>query len=147
MNRRIKKKEWKKQTTAQQADLLERVAALEELTCRMAAEQTSQRERVEMVEDDLMTHKALERTRRNREAAAWAQRERTRQEREMERRQKRRDAIRYGALLAGSALALVFALMLPAPEAAEPVSTAEPMVVAVDPADGVIEAMAMSWEG
>ena len=147
MNRRAKKKEWKKQTTARQADLMERVEALENLTRCMAAEQTAQRERVDDVHDELHLYQEAHAKRHTIEDERRRRQHRIRLEREMERRQKRRDAIRYGALLAGSALALVVALMLPAPEVAEPVPTVEPMVVMAEPAEGVVEAVAMNWEG
>ena len=143
MKRRIKKKKWKEETTAQQADLLERVAALEKLSQHMIAEQNTQRERVTAVSDDLMIYKAAQRKRQEQEAKKKLERECLRREREDERRAN----IKSAAMIAGAMSFLIFALMLPAPERSEPVSTAEPMVVAVDPADGVIEAMAMSWEG
>ena len=143
MKRRIQKKKWKEETTAQQADLLERVEALEELTRNMAAEQTAQRERVTDLSDYMDSYQAAVANAMKLSAERRARQERIRREREAERRLIRRGTL----MLAGAMGLLVLALMLPAPEEVEPVSTAEPMVVAVDPADGVIEAMAMSWEG
>ena len=51
------------------------------------------------------------------------------------------------AMLAFAVSLLLFALMLPAPEVNEPELAAEPMVIAAEPAEGVVEAVAMSWEG
>lgn len=146
MNRRIKKKLWKEQTTAQQADLLERVEALEDLTLLMSHEQTHHWEQLIRVRDSLDTYKAAQRQRQEREANYRARRERVRWEQEQERREGRMKLAQGAAMLTFAVSFLIFALMLPAPERSEPVSTAEPMVVSVDPADGVIEAMAMSWE-
>ena len=36
--------------------------------------------------------------------------------------------------------------MLPAPEQTDPAITAEPVAVVAEPADGVVEAMALIWE-
>ena len=147
MNRRTKKKEWQKQTTAQQTDLLERVAALEALSQRMIAEQTVQRERIVSVTDDLMVYKAAQRQRQEREARYRARQERIRWEREQEKREFRMKLKQGAAIVALAVALLLFALMLPVPERNELISTAEPMVVAADPAGGVVEAVAMNWEG
>lgn len=146
MNRRMKKKQWKEQTTAKQADLQERVEALEELTRNMAAEQTAQRERIATVSHDLMLYKAAQRRRQEKAAEAKEQRERSRQERENARRVRNRN-IRDGVIVTVAVVGIIFAVMLPAPDVTEPVPTVEPMVVMAEPAEGVVEAVALSWEG
>ena len=147
MNRRIKKKRWKEQTNARQADLLERVAALEDLTLLMSHEQTQHWEQLIRVRDSLDNYKAAQKQRQEREAKYRARRERIRLEREAERRRFRRGWAKCAAMLAVAVSFLMFALMLPSPERIEPVSTAEPMAVAADPAEGVVEAVVLSWEG
>lgn len=147
MNRRTKKKEWQKRTTEQQADLLERVAALEELSQHMAAEQTRQRERADELEDDLFRYQQAVNNAMRKAYERRARRERIRLEREAERRRFRRGWAKCAAMLAVAVSFLMFALMLPSPERIEPVSTAEPMAVAADPAEGVVEAVVLSWEG
>ena len=147
MNRRIQKKRWKEDTTAKQVDLLERVEALEKLSQRMTAEQTAQRERVSAVSDDLMTYKAAQRQRQEREAWYRARQERIRWEREQERRDFRMKLARGAAMLTFAVSFLIFALMLPAPERAEEPGEAQTVVAEADPAAGVVRAVALSQEG
>ena len=111
MNRRIQKKRWKEETMAQQADLLERVEALEELTRNMAAEQTAQRERVADLSDYMDSYQAAVANAMKLSAERRARQERIRREREAERRLIRRGTL----MLAGAMGLLVLALMLPAP--------------------------------
>ena len=147
MNRRIKKKRWKEQTNARQADLLERVAALEDLTLLMSHEQTQHWEQLIRVRDSLDNYKAAQKQRQEREAKYRARRERARWEQEQERREGRMRLARGTAMMAFAVSLLIFALMLPAPEQDNPKGEAEPVaVVAVEPAQGVIEAVALTWE-
>ena len=147
MNRRTKKKEWQKLTTAQQADLMERVTALENLSQSIIAEQNIQRERVSAVADDLIVYKAAQRQRQEREARYRARQERIRWEKEQEKREFHLKLKQGAAIVALAVAVLLFALVLPVPERDELIGTAEPMVVAADPAEGVVEAVAMNWEG
>jgi len=147
MKKRIKKKVWKEKTTAQQADLMERVAALEELTRQMATEQTSQRERLDDVAEGLMTHQELDRIYRKRENDARLYRQKVRRERELERKYRRLGWAKLGAMAAFAVALLIFALMLPVPERADSTGPAEPVATVAYPAEGVNEAMALSWEG
>lgn len=146
MKKRIQKKRWKEETTAQQADLLERVEALEDLTLLMSHEQTKHWEQLIRVRDSLDTYKAAQRQRQEREANYRARRERVRWEQEQERREGRMRLARGAAMLTFVVSLLIFALALPAPEPAAPGIAPEPMAVAAEPAEGVIEAMALSLE-
>lgn len=147
MKKRIQKKRWKEETTAQQVDLRERVAALEELTLRMVAEQTSQRKMLDDVTDGLILFReahskrhAIEDERRRRQA-------RIRMEREQERRRRREDWAKLGGLAAFAVAFMCFAVTFPAPEMIEPEEPGQSAVVTVEPAQGVVEAVALSLEG
>lgn len=146
MKKRVQKKRWKEQTTAQQSDLLERVAALEELTLLMTAEQTTQRERVEEVTDGLILFREVHTKHHEAEAARRIRRYRIRLEREMERRRKRKEWARLGALATFAVAFLCFALVFPAYEPMEPVGATTSEAVAVNPAEGMIEVMALRWD-
>ena len=113
MNRRIRKKKWKEETTARQADLLERMNALEELTRLMTAEQNEQREWLDMLESDLDLHERTDRARRNKEAAARLARERARRQREAERRRRMRSWAGVITFAAFAVAVFAFAIWLP----------------------------------
>ena len=146
MKKRIQKKRWKEETTAQQNDLLERVAALEELTLRMTAGQSEQRDRTDELEYDLHLYQtahakrhAIEDERRRRQA-------RVRMEREQERRRRRQDEAKLFALAAFAVAFMFFAVTFPAPELIEVEEPVQSAVVTVCPAQGVAEAVALSLE-
>jgi len=139
MNRRMKKK-------VHNREVDERLDALEELTRRMAAEQTAQREMVGEVEDCLMEYQEAVNRVARRATESRIRRERIRLERERERRQARRELAKCFAVLAVAIAFLLFALLLPTPAEAEPILTAEPVAVAVTPAEGVMEAVSVIWE-
>ena len=142
MNRRMKKKAWKEQTTAQQADLMERVEALEELTLRITAEQTVQREATNDLMDELDAYQRAVSHYMQQEAERRIRRERIRMEREMERRKKRMEWCKTLSIAAFAVASMCFALALPAPEMEEPAGV-QPVVCEVQP----VEAMVMCWEG
>lgn len=147
MKKRIQKKRWKEETAAQQVDLRERVAALEELTRHMTAEQTNQREMLDDVTDGLLLFReahskrhAIEDERRRRQA-------RIRMEREQERRRRRQEWAKLGALAAFAVVFMCFAVTFPAPELIKPEELEQSVAVTVEPAQGVAEAVALSLEG
>lgn len=146
MKKRVQKKRWKEQTTAQQSDLLERVAALEELTLLMTAEQTSQRERVEGVQEDLDLFRAAHASRHAAEDAHRRRQRRIQLERERERRQKRREWRRLGILATYAVSCFCLALMFQPPEPMTPME--EPTTVAVEavPVGNVGEALGLLWQ-
>lgn len=137
MNRRMKKK-------VHNREVDERLDALEELTRRMAAEQTAQRERNEELSENLHLFQEAHARRHAVEDQRRRRQTRIHLERERERRQARRELAKCFAVLAVAIAFLLFALMLPTPVEAEPIMTAEPVAVAVTPAEGVMEAVAMS---
>ena len=142
MKKRIRKKRWKEETTAQQVDLQERVDALEELTLRMTEAHSTMLKWVDAVEMELHLHKQEYNRRNAIETKRILRQERIRMEREQERRRNRQVWSRLSALAAFAVAFMCFALTFPAPEviAPEPVQSA---VVAVEPAQGVIEAVAL----
>lgn len=138
MNRRMKKKQWKEQTTAQQADLMERVGALEWQMAAATAELSIQRDvqfelidltdslpravaglqavSIDMykkIEDDLASYKLEELERRRQEAIDKAEREHRRWKREMMQQKKRESWARVIAFAAFGLALLGFALWLP----------------------------------
>ena len=144
MKKRIKKKRWKEETTQQQADLMERVAALEELSLRQAQAQGTLLKWVDSVEMELNRYltaqnrrNAIEDERRRRQA-------RIRMEREQERRRRRKDWAKLLALAAFAVAFMCFAVTFPAPEMIEPEEPIQSAVVTVCPAQGVAEAVALS---
>ena len=100
MNARARKK-------AQAKDVDARLTALEELTRRMAAEQTAQRERAAVLND----YQAADAKARRVEAQRRARNHRA----QIERNRRRRDNRRCLALLAVALLCLTVALVLPVP--------------------------------
>ena len=144
MKKRIKKKRWKEETTQQQADLMERVAALEELTRQMATAQTLQWERVDAVYADLHRYQTAQNRRNAIEDDRRVRQARIRMEREQERRRRRKDWAKLLALAAFAVAFMCFAVTFPAPELIEPEEPIQSAVVTVCPAQGVAEAVALS---
>ena len=142
MNRRMKKKAWKEQTTAQQADLQERMEALEELTLKITAEQTANREAMDDLMDELDAYQRAMSRHMQQAAERRIRRERIRMEREMERRKKRMAWCKTLSVAAFAVAAMCFALALPAPEMDEPAEV-KPVVCEAQPA----MAMALWLEG
>lgn len=146
MKKRIrKKKQWQKQTTAQQVDLQERVEALEELTLRMTEAHSTMLKWVDAVEMELHLHKQEYNRRNAIETKRILRQERIRMEREQERRRNRQVWSRLSALAAFAVAFMCFALTFPAPELIEP-EPVQSAVVAVEPAQGVIEAVALGLD-
>lgn len=143
MKKRIQKKRWKEQTTAQQVDLQERVDALEELTLRMTEAHSTMLKWVDAVEMELHLHKQEYNRRNAIETKRILRQERIRMEREQERRRNRQVWSRLSALAAFAVAFMCFALTFPAPEVIAPEEPVQSAVVAVEPAQGVIEAVAL----
>ena len=142
MKKRIRKKRWKEQTTAQQADLQERVDALEELTLRMTEAHNNMLKWVDAVEMELHIHKQEYNRRNAIETKRILRQERIRMEREQERRETRQAWAKLSALAAFAVAFMCFAVTFPAPEFIEQ-EPIQPAIVAVEPAHGVIEAVAL----